>query len=86
MLCCSIVPIPPRNSVTAWPERSRHTTVPEWNVWLCVVTETAFIFTPTSAQSNFQLSVPQGDPSVRAMYTCRRHVVHPKHKQLLIKI
>lgn len=61
--------IPPENSVLILPDCKCQETFPVWKLWLQAMTETAFIFIPTGAKSNFQLTDPVEDPSVRDMYT-----------------
>lgn len=61
--------VPAVNSATAWSALACQQTVPEWKVWLLAMMETDLIFSPAGAKSNFQLIVPDGEPSVRAKYT-----------------
>lgn len=68
----SICYIPPENSVELCPACKCQQTFPEWKVWLLAMIETDFIVIPAGAKSNFQLILPIEEPSVRAMYTCRK--------------
>lgn len=61
--------IPPVNSVVTCSACECQHTLPEWKVWLLAMIETVFIFSPAGAKSNFQLILPEEEPSVRAKYT-----------------
>lgn len=63
------VSVPPLNFAVTCSALACQQTVPEWKVWLLAMIETDLIFSPAGAKSNFQLILPNDEPSVRAKYT-----------------
>ena len=63
------VSVPPVNAAVLSPACRVQQTLPEWKVSLLAEMETEETFIPAEEKSNFQLTFPEEEPSVRAKYT-----------------